>query len=239
MDIHLLLASTSTVHGSPYLAYIEDEIQHFFQGKNDLVFIPYARPGGATYDEYTKAAKKVFEKLGFNLRGIHEWDDPKDAINEAEGFFTGGGNTFVLLKTLIDKDLIDPLRSAIINGIPYMGTSAGSNIAGQTISTTNDMPIVYPDSFDALGLVPFNINPHYLDPDPSSKHMGETRETRIKEFHHFNDRAVLGLREGTALEINGDALKVIGEHSIRVFEAGKSPIELSDINELKKHVFSN
>ena len=180
MPLHLLLASTSTVYGSPYLSYLEDDIQRFFQGKSRVLFIPFARPGGISLDEYTAAATSVFSRLGLQMKGIHAWKNLIDAFTWADGFFTGGGNTFVLLKTLEERGLLWLLREQIMEGKPYMGTSAGSNIAGHTISTTNDMPIVYPKSFNALQLVPFNINPHYIDPIEGSRHMGETRETRIK-----------------------------------------------------------
>lgn len=232
MSTHLLLASTSTVYGSPYLSYLKEDITRFFQGKSKIVFIPYARPGGVSWEDYTAAASEVFSSLGFEMKGIHEWPEKTEALKWADGFFTGGGNTFVLLKTLQEEGLIPLLKDQIKAGKPYLGTSAGSNIAGQTISTTNDMPIVYPHSFDALQMVPFNINPHYLDPIEGSTHMGETRETRINEFHCFNDLPVAGLREGTALEIHGEELSILGEHSVRVFRAGKKPVEVSSSPEL-------
>jgi len=236
---HLLLVSTSTIYGGDYLSYLSEEITRFFSNGSPVIFIPYARPSGISHDDYTKKAAKAFERSGLSLKGIHEWSDPKEALNEAKGIFTGGGNTFVLLKTLQEKGLLAPLREKVNSGTPYMGTSAGSNIAGQTISTTNDMPIVYPNSFQALGLVPFNINPHYLDPDPSSEHMGETRETRIAEYHVYNELAVAGLREGSALEIHGDQLTLIGEHTVRIFRKGEEPLEVRDSNELKKYLIDN
>jgi dipeptidase E len=234
MEKHLLLVSTSTVHGSSYLSYIMPDVKRFFSGCSNLVFIPYARPGGISLEEYSNAAAKAFAEAGLSIKGIHTWDSPMKAIEECDGIFTGGGNTFLLLKTLQEEGLIEPLRNKVMSGTPYMGTSAGSNIAGKTINNTNDMPIVYPYSFDALNLVSFNLNPHYLDPDPTSKHMGETRETRIKEFHTQSDIPVFGIREGTALEIEGEALKIIGEHAVRVFTKGKEPFETSDAHELKR-----
>lgn len=230
----ILLVSTSTVHGSPYLSYIMTDVVRFFSGTKNLLFIPYARPGGISLEEYSNTASKAFSDAGLSIKGIQEWDTPKEAIEECDGIFTGGGNTFLLLKTLQEKGLIEPLREKVLHGTPYMGTSAGSNIAGKTINNTNDMPIVHPKSFKALGLVSFNLNPHYLDPDPTSKHMGETRETRIKEFHTQNDVPVFGIREGTALEIQGEDWKIIGEHSVRVFTKGKEPFETSDAQELKR-----
>lgn len=234
MAKNLLLASTSTVHGSAYLGYIQDEMRSFFLKAKNLIFIPYARPSGISLDDYTAKAAEAFEKIGFSLRGIHQDGDPVSAIEKCDGIFTGGGNTFLLLKTLQEKGLMDPLREKVKSGTPYMGTSAGSNIACKSINTTNDMPIVYPHSFEALGLVPFNINPHYLDPDPSSTHMGETRETRINEFHGVSDIPVAGLREGSALEIHGEDWKILGKDSVRVFLPGKSAQEISDANELKR-----
>lgn len=222
--MQLLIVSTSSVHGKPYLSYLEDEVKSFFKGKN-ILFIPYARPGGISWDEYTAKASERFTEWGFNMTGIHTHEDPIKALKEADGVFTGGGNTFVLVKTLYDLNLMQPLREAVKAGLPYMGSSAGSNLTGLTVRTTNDMPIVYPPSFDALGLVPFNINPHYLDPDPSSTHMGETRETRIGEFHHYNDQPVVGLREGSWLRRNGDKLELKGELKARVFKKGVAAIE--------------
>lgn len=222
--MRLLIVSTSSIHGKPYLTYLEDEVKSFYQGKN-ILFIPYARPGGITWDEYTEKAAERFTEWGFNMTGIHTHEDPAKALQEAHGVFTGGGNTFVLVKTLYELGLMDPLREAVKNGLPYMGSSAGSNLTGLTVRTTNDMPIVYPPSFDALGFVPFNINPHYLDPDPSSTHMGETRETRIMEFHHFNKQPVIGLREGSWLRREGGQLELKGPHTARVFRQGATPIE--------------
>lgn len=221
----LLIASTSTVFGKPYLEYLKDEIILHFLGSNSILFIPYARPGGITYDQYTQNARKFFAANGKKIKGIHE-EDPQTALSEAQGVFVGGGNTFVLLKTLYDLDLMEMLRTRINQGIPYMGTSAGSNILGKSIHTTNDMPIVYPPSFEALGAVPFNINPHYIDPDPDSKHMGETRETRINEFLEFNDTLVAGLREGSYFLVNGDQIRLGGSLSARIFQKGQEPKEL-------------
>jgi dipeptidase E len=234
MAKQILLVSTSTVHGSPYLSYIMPDVVRFFSGCTNLLFIPSARPGGISLDEYSNTASKAFAEAGMSIKGIHTWENPQKAIEDCDGIFTGGGNTFLLLKTLQEEGLIEPLRNKVLSGTPYMGTSAGSNIAGKTVNNTNDMPIVYPQSFEALGLVPFNLNPHYLDPDPTSKHMGETRETRIKEFHTQSDIPVLGIREGTALEIQDEEWKIIGEHSVRVFMKGKEAFETSDPQDLKR-----
>lgn len=222
--MRLLIVSTSSIHGKPYLSYLKEEVSSFFKGKN-ILFIPYARPGGITWDEYTEKAAERFAEWGYTMRGIHTFENHTEALNWAEGVFTGGGNTFVLVKTLYDLGVMADLKSAVEDGLPYMGSSAGSNLTGLTVRTTNDMPIVYPPSFDALGLVPFNINPHYLDPDPSSTHMGETRETRINEFHHFNEQPVVGLREGSWLRREGDKLELKGELTARLFRKGVAAIE--------------
>ncbi|TNE30548.1 MAG: dipeptidase PepE [Bacteroidetes bacterium] len=222
--MRLLIVSTSSIHGKPYLSYLKEEVSSFFKGKN-ILFIPYARPGGITWDEYTDKATERFTEWGYTMRGIHTFENHTEALNWAEGVFTGGGNTFVLVKTLYDLGVMADLKSAVEDGLPYMGSSAGSNLTGLTVRTTNDMPIVYPPSFDALGLVPFNINPHYLDPDPSSTHMGETRETRINEFHHFNEQPVVGLREGSWLRREGDKLELKGELTARLFRKGVAAIE--------------
>ncbi len=222
----LLLASTSTVHGKPYLSYLFDDLKVLFKGIDEIVFIPFARPSGRTHDEYTAVARKAFEHLGISVKGLHEFDNPIKAIEEAKGFFTGGGNSFVLLNDLYKIDAIPALRKAILKGVPYFGTSAGSNVAGPSIKNTNDMPIVYPPSFDSLGMIPFNINPHYLDPDPSSKHMGETRQTRIEEYQFFNELPVIGIREGSWLEVKGEVITLRGKLSARWFETGKPHREI-------------
>ncbi|MER3329181.1 MAG: dipeptidase PepE, partial [Candidatus Kapaibacterium sp.] len=192
---------------------------------NNLIFISYARPGGVSLENYSAVAKGGFKNAGLDIKGIEEFDNPIDAINNCDGIFTGGGNTFLLLKTLYEKGLIDPIKERVDSGLPYMGTSAGSNIAGPSVKTTNDMPIVYPPSFDAFDFVPFNINPHYLDPDPHSTHKGETRETRINEYHHQNDNIVVGLREGSILKIENNDITLIGKPTLRIFEKGKEPKE--------------
>ena len=225
MSKKLLIVSTSTIHGSGYLEYILDEVKDFFAGVNSIVFVPYARPGGLSHDDYTELAKEKFSGLNIRVKGLHEFDDPIAAIEKAEGVFTGGGNTFLLLKTLYEVGVLDVLKDKINNGMPFMGTSAGSNITGLTIGTTNDMPIVYPPSFNAIGALPFNLNPHYLDPDPTSKHKGETRQTRIEEFLGFNDIKVVGLREGSWLRVDGDKIELKGSLSARIFEKGKDVYE--------------
>ena len=225
----ILLASTSTVYGGTYLSYLQDELIDFFTGIDEILFMPYARPSGITHDEYTQIAQQFFNRVGKRVVGLHTFADPKKAIRQAKAIFTGGGNTFVLVNQLYGLEVMDVLREAVENGTLYMGTSAGSNIAGQTMQTTNDMPIVYPPSFKTLGLVPFNINPHYLDPDPQSKHKGETRETRIKEFHVFNDTPVIGLREGSWLRVEDEKVSLKGDLTARIFLKGQEPYESTEI----------
>lgn len=224
---NLIVASTSTVFGGNYLDYLTEEMAELFKNTNEVIFIPYARPGGISHDEYTTKAAKAFEKIGKKLIGLHTFSNPVEAIKNTKGVFTGGGNTFVLVDALYRLELMQPLREAIFNGLPYMGTSAGSNICGTSMQTTNDMPIVYPPSFKTLGVIPFNLNPHYLDPNPESTHMGETRETRIAEFHTQNTVPVVGLREGSWLRVKGDEIKLKGKLEARVFEQGKAPYEVA------------
>jgi dipeptidase E len=222
----LFIASTSTIHNSGYLEYIKLELNIFFKGVKEIIFIPYARPGGMSYDHYTEIAKEAFKDIGISVKGIHEFVSPVEAIQKAAGIFTGGGNTFELVSKLYENNLMKTIIEVVENGTPYFGTSAGSNIVGISMKTTNDMPIVYPPSFDTLGLIPFNLNPHYLDPNINSKHMGETRETRIKEFHKFNKTPVLGLREGSWLEVKGEEVFLRGNLSARLFLKDKTPKEL-------------
>ncbi len=222
----ILLLSTSTVHGTRFLEYAEPDIQAFFAGRATILFVPFARPGGNSHEAYTELARARFGDMGIGLAGLHEFADPVAAVNASEGVFVGGGNTFVLLRALYEAGVLEPLRRRALSGMPYMGSSAGSNLAGLTIGTTNDMPIVEPPSFESLGLVPFNINPHYLDPDPGSTHMGETRETRIGEFHQFNAQPVLGLREGAMLRVTGNRAAVAGRNGGRLFRKGADPEEI-------------
>ena len=222
---NIIIASTSTLHNGQYLDYLLPEIQLFFGHCSEIIFIPYARPSGISHDDYTKKVAQVF--------GIHEFKNPIEAIEKAQGIFTGGGNTFLLVSQLYENNLVETLKKAVLNGTPYLGTSAGSNICGVTMSTTNDMPIVYPPSFTTLGWVPFNINPHYLDPVEGSTHMGETRETRILEFLQLNAEPVIGLREGSWLEVKGDSIILKGALTARVFKRNETPYEVTTETELK------
>ena len=232
----LLLASTSTVYGSGYLEYLLPELKLFFKGVQTILFIPFARPSGISYQAYTKVAKDSFNKIGIGVKGIHEYENSTEAISNAEGIFVGGGNTFVLVNELYDQNLLKILKDTINKGTPYLGTSAGSNIAGISMMTTNDMPIVYPPSYDTLGAIPFNINAHYLDPDLNSTHKGETRETRIKEFHVYNKIPVIGLREGSWLDVKENEILLKGKLKARWFEKDKGPIELSPGSQVTTHL---
>lgn len=223
---NLIIASTSTIHGGEYLDYLLPVLENHFANCETLLFIPYARPGGITEDAYTKNVSTAFAKINKKVLGLHTFSNPVQAVADAEGIFTGGGNTFLLVTQLYQNNVLEALSKAINNGTPYLGTSAGSNITGVSMQTTNDMPIVYPPSFVTLGAIPFNLNPHYLDPDTTSKHMGETRETRIKEFHSFNETPVLGLREGSWLDVKGDTILLKGPLTARWFAQNQAPIEL-------------
>jgi|TARA_B110000238_G_scaffold199789_1_gene247783 dipeptidase E len=222
----MIIASTSTIHGSGYLEYLLPTLKVFFADIKTILFIPYARPSGISYDEYTQIVKKAFATAHIDVQGIHQFKNPKEALQSAEAIFTGGGNTFELVNQLYENDILSTLKKVIENGIPYLGASAGSNICGVNMKNTNDMPIVYPPSFATLGCLSFNINAHYLDPIIGSTHKGETRETRIKEFHVFNETPVLGLREGSWLEVLGNEIYLKGKYPARLFKQNAKPSEL-------------
>jgi dipeptidase E len=223
---NLIIASTSTIHGGSYLDYLLTVLEQHFENCETVLFIPYARPGGITEDAYTENVRAAFLKINKKVVGLHSFENPAEAIASAKGIFTGGGNTFLLVTQLYENQVMEALAKAIENGTSYLGTSAGSNITGISMQTTNDMPIVYPPSFKTLGAIPFNLNPHYLDPDSNSKHMGETRETRLKEFHAFNSIPVLGLREGSWLDVKGESIVLKGSLTARWFTQNQDPIEL-------------
>lgn len=233
---NLILASTSTLHGQDYLEYLLPTLKGHFSGCSEILFVPFARPGGISHETYTEKASEAFEKIGIQVRGIHKFETPSEAIAKAQGIFIGGGNTFLLVQQLYSHELLTPLKNAIFEGLPYLGTSAGTNVAGLSMKTTNDMPIVYPPGFNTLGFVPFNINPHYLDPDPGSTHKGESRETRIREFHEFNPQPVIGLREGSWLEVKGNDIILKGDKPARIFKAEGPAYEVEPetlLNDLK------
>ncbi|WP_298155375.1 dipeptidase PepE [Flavobacterium sp.] len=229
---NLIIASTSTLHGGSYLEYLMPPLEDHFSGCGTITFIPYARPGGISHDDYTGKVAEAFALLGKKVIGLHEFDDPVKAVQNAEAIFTGGGNTFLLVSQLYQFQVMEQLAGALKNGTPYLGSSAGSNITGLTMQTTNDMPIIYPPSFKTLGMIPFNLNPHYLDADLQSKHMGETRETRIREYHQFNSVPVLGLREGSWLDVKGETIILKGDLKARLFRQGQQAEELEPGSDL-------
>jgi dipeptidase E len=218
----LLLISNSTLHGSGYLDHAASEIQDFLGAVKRVLFVPFALHD---QDKYAAQARARFEKMGYELDSIHTTNEPAKAVREYDAIFIGGGNTFRLLKALYDHDLIDAIRQRVREGMLYIGSSAGSNVAAPTIRTTNDMPIVQPPSFDALGLVRFQINPHYLDADPDSTHKGETREERLIQFLEENETPVVGLREGAMLRIENGKTLLKGSTGARVFRRGDEPVE--------------
>ncbi|XP_046646462.1 alpha-aspartyl dipeptidase-like [Daphnia pulicaria] len=227
----LLLLSTSVLQNGKYLDYASDVIKAFFaeNGVSKIVFIPYA---AHDHDAYEKKVKDAFLEFGLELNSIHKSDNLLATVKEAQGFFVGGGNTFLLLKTLYELNLLEAIKSRVLqDGIPYMGSSAGTNLATINICTTNDMPIVHPPTLDAFGFLPFNINPHYLDHDPTSKHMGESRETRLSEYHgipNAKSPPVLGLREGSWLQVKDDQILLKGSipnQTARLFVRGQQTKE--------------
>lgn len=218
----ILLISNSTVYGRGYLDHVEAEIKKFLGPAKRILFFPFAL---FDRDVYAAKARERFRAMGFVLESAHATRDPRKAIEQTDTIFIGGGNTFRLLKALQDLELLDPIRRRVKNGAPYLGSSAGSNVAGPTIKTTKDMPIVQPRSFDSLGLVPFQISPHYQDPDPNSKHMGETQEERILQFLEENETPVVALREGAWLLCENNAVTLKGETGARIFRRGEAPIE--------------
>ena len=233
MTKRILLISNSTLYGSGYLDHAESEIRSFLSDVKTVLFVPYA-----LYDReaYASMARKRFEKMGYALESIHTANNPQQAVNNAESIFIGGGNTFRLLKALYDADVLEPIRQRVAEGMPYVGSSAGSNVAGPTIKTTKDMPIVQPPSFDALGLVPFQISPHFQDPDANSTHMGETQEERILQFLEENTTTVAGLREGAIVRLEHGSYTLKGSSGARIFRKGQQPVEVKPEDNLD-HLF--
>ena len=227
MDI--ILVSNSTLYGRGYLDHVEEEIKNILGTAGRVLFFPYALH---ERDSYADKARTRFAAMGYELDSAHAADDPAAAVASANAIFIGGGNTFRLLKALQDLELLEPIRRRIRGGAPYIGSSAGSNVAGPTIKTTKDMPIVQPRSFDALGLVPFQISPHFQDPDPTSKHMGETQEERIIQFLEENETPVLGMREGAWVRIKGRSVVLGGSNGARIFRRGQAPVEAATGDEI-------
>ncbi|HZI94424.1 MAG TPA: dipeptidase PepE [Patescibacteria group bacterium] len=221
----LLLISNSTLHGGKYLDHAEFEIRSFLEGAKRVLFFPYAMHDRNAYAEQ---ARKRFESMGFTLESLHmaSWGGPTAAaLDKADAFFVGGGNTFRLLDSLQRLDLISAIRRRVAQGKPYIGSSAGSIVACPTLKTTKDMPVVQPPSFDALALVPFQISPHYLDPEPASTHMGETQEERILQYLEENNARVVGLREGSMLRVEGGSVDLKGKFPARMFQKNHKPVE--------------
>jgi dipeptidase E len=220
----LVLVSNSTLHGSGYLDHAESELRDFLKDARRIAFVPFA-----LYDrnQYATQARDRFSKMGYDLISVHDVSHPQRVIKEADAVFVGGGNTFRLLKGLYDWDLRDIIRHGVTSGKPYVGSSAGSIVACPSLKTTKDMPIVQPPSFDALGLVDFQISPHYLDPDPSSTHMGETQEQRILQFLEENEASVVGLREGGLLRVASESITLKGSTRARIFRRGGLPVEVA------------
>lgn len=217
--MRLLLISSSVVHGYGYLDHSEADLVRLLEGRKSVAFVPFAQHD---HEGYTNRVRERLGRMGFAVTQVRGRDD----VARAEAVFIGGGNTFRLLSRLYELDLRGAIRQRVADGMPYIGSSAGTNVATPSIKTTNDMPIVYPPSFDALGLVSFQINPHYLDPDPTSTHKGETREDRIREFHEENETPVVGLREGSMLDVRDDAVTLLGGKTARIFKRGEEPVEL-------------
>lgn len=229
----LLLISNSTMAGEAYLGWPKKYIKDFLNANQvkKVTFVPYAGVGlseeslEASYDVYTDRVAGVFGELGFEIESVHQTTSPVKMVNEAEAIAVGGGNTFHLVGKMQETGIMEAIKVKAEAGLPYMGWSAGSNVACPTLMTTNDMPIYQPPSFNCMGLIPFQINPHYLDANPEG-HGGETREQRIEEFLVVNrNMKVLGLREASLLYVEGNSIKLIGSRKLRLFEFGKEPKE--------------
>ena len=231
--MRILLISNSTLHGRGYLDHAEDQIRKFLGDAKTVLFFPFA-----LYDRdgYAATASGRFAKMGYTMTSVHAAADPAQAVADTDAIFIGGGNTFRLLKSLQDLELIEPIRRRVRAGASYIGSSAGSNVAGPTIKTTKDMPIVQPRSFDSLGLVPFQISPHYQDPDPASTHMGETQEERIIQFLEENETPVLGMREGAWVVAETGSVILGGSRGARIFRRGESPVEKTTGDEISSLV---
>jgi dipeptidase E len=217
----LLLLSNSINFGQSYLEHAGGALQDFLGDRiKTVLFIPYAGVR-ISYDDYTRKVDNRFQELGYQVTSLHQATNPIDAIRTAEALAVGGGNTFQLLRLLYQENLLDTIRARVNEGMPFIGWSAGSNVACPTIKTTNDMPIAEPRSFGALNLVPFQINPHYTDAQLPN-HNGETRAERITEFVEVNPGVyVVGLREGSMLRVEGNSIKLLGDKELRIFLKGK------------------
>ena len=219
----VLLLSNSIQYGSGYLDHAEAEVRELLGNVKRVLFVPYALSDHKTY---TSKTRERFATLGYELNSVHTAADPRSAVENADALFIGGGNTFRLLKTLYDRDLLLAIKRRVEAGMPYLGSSAGSVVACPTLKTTNDMPIVQPPSFAALGLVAFQVNAHYLDPDPASTHQGETREERLMQYLEENDAPVVALREGAMVQLEKGAVLLKGVGGARIFRRGVPPEEV-------------
>jgi dipeptidase E len=231
----LLLISNSTLYGSGYLDHAETEIRNFLETAKNVVFVPFALHDRRVYCEQ---ARSRLQSMGYSVVSVHDVSNPQRAVEDADAIFVGGGNTFRLLAGLYHHGLLESIRRRIRAGGAYVGSSAGSIVACPSLKTTKDMPIVQPPSFDALGLVDFQISPHYLDPDPTSKHMGETQEKRILQFLEENDPPVVGLREGAMLRVENREITLKGRSGARIFRRGCAPVEATPgqrLDELLTH----
>lgn len=230
----MILASTSTIHGEEFLEYLLKEIKNLFVGCKNILFIPFARPSGLTHLTYTKKVQDQFKKVNLSVVDYSKDNDFLQKLEKSDGLFIGGGNTFLLLHQLNKLKLIEKIREKILSGTPYLGTSAGTNICGISIGTTNDMPIVEIESRLSLQILPFNINPHFYEKNNDSKHMGESRETRIQEFLIYNKQPVVGLKEGSFLKINQENIILEGKESAIIFERNQKPYAINSGFNLKK-----
>lgn len=226
----LLLVSSSTIHGRGYLDHVADALSGFLSGVKTVTFVPYAL---ADRDAYAAKVRERLAELGKEVVSAHQAPDPRAAVRGAEAVFVGGGNTFRLLKWLQDEGLLGPIRDRAAEGMPYVGSSAGTNVACPSIRTTNDMPIVPTANFLALGLVPYQINPHYLDPDLASTHKGETREERLLQYLEESPVPVVGLREPAWIRVENGVSRLEGERGARVFRRGAAPFEIGAGAELE------
>jgi len=236
----LLLISNSTMAGKPYLEWPKKYIKDFLDKYNikNITFVPFAGVALSnesiivSFDVYTERVANFFGQSGVNTESVHKAADPLQMIRDAEAVVVGGGNTFHLVGKMHDSGIMQVIREKAEEGVPYIGWSAGSNVACPTLMTTNDMPIFQPQSFKCLDLIPFQINPHYLDANPEG-HGGETRQQRIEEFLVVNrSMKVAGLREASLLQLEGDLLKLYGSRNLRLFEFGKEPVEYSPGSDL-------
>ena len=230
----MILASTSTIHGEEFLEYLLKEIKNLFIGCKNILFIPFARPSGLSHLAYTEKVQDQFKKINLSIIDYSKDNDFLEKLEKSDGIFIGGGNTFLLLHQLNKLKLIEKIKEKIYSGTPYLGTSAGTNICGISIGTTNDMPIVEIESRLCLQVLPFNINPHFYEKNKDSTHMGESRETRIQEFLIYNKQPVIGLKEGSFLKINQENIILEGKENAIIFQRNQKPYAINSGFNLKK-----